>query len=77
MTVKKFEFEFEFKDEDGDILKVRYTHNSCSCSNKCYPDTLEVEDYPWTNYYLSIVIDCPEICYFLDDLLNGRTKQIQ
>lgn len=61
---------YEFADDDGDKLKVRFTEQICSCSGKCYPDILEVEDCPGEGWYHKIEIESPEICYFIKELLD-------
>jgi hypothetical protein len=68
--------EFEYKDEDGDSLRIRYTSRSCMCCGGCYPDTLEVEDYPGANEFFSMDIECAEIRNFITDMIEANCRKI-
>jgi hypothetical protein len=61
-------------DEDGETEKVRFTERFCGCSGKCYPDTLELEDYT-RDGYLKMDIDSPEITFFVKELLDKSCEK--
>lgn len=62
------------EEDDGEELKVKFTQQFCSCAGKCYPDILEVEDYPGCGWYHKLEIESPEICYFVKELLDKCNK---
>jgi hypothetical protein len=62
-------------EDEATIEKVRFTERFCGCSGKCYPDTLEVEDYK-PDEYLRMDIDSPDIAYFIKELLDKSCEKV-